>query len=41
MKLTLKIAIVALAAGLATQAFAQVTFYENEHFRGRTFASKV
>lgn len=40
MELTLKMAVVALAAGLVSQAFAQVTFYEYEHFRGRTFASK-
>jgi hypothetical protein len=32
---------IALDVGLATQAFAQVTFYESEHFRGRTFASRV
>jgi uncharacterized protein YcfJ len=37
MKLTLKTLLGAAAIGLATQAVAQVTFYEGEGFRGRAF----
>ncbi len=39
MKLKLKMAVAAAAIGMTTLAFSQVTFYENENFRGRTFAS--
>jgi uncharacterized protein YcfJ len=37
MKLTLKTLLGVAAIGLATQAMAQVTFYEGEGFRGRAF----
>ena len=37
MKLTLKTLLGVAAIGLATQAAAQVTFYEGEGFRGRAF----
>ena len=37
MKLTLKTVLGVAAIGLATQAAAQVTFYEGEGFRGRAF----
>lgn len=39
MNTTLKFALGASALALAAQASAQVTFYENEGFRGRTFAA--
>ena len=35
----LKIAVAAVAIGMASLAFSQVTFYEHENFRGRTFAA--
>lgn len=40
MKLTLRAGLTAVAALVATQAFAQVTFYENENFQGRSFTAK-
>src|ERR1700687_2107425 len=39
MKLTLKTLLGVAAIGLATQAAAQVTFYEGEGFRGRAFVA--
>lgn len=40
MKPVLRAALTAVAALVATQAFAQVTFYENENFQGRSFTAK-
>jgi uncharacterized protein YcfJ len=37
---TLKIAVAAAALGLTSQAFAQITFYEGDGWRGRAFTAK-
>ena len=39
MKLRLRTALGLAAVAIATQAVAQVTFYENDNFRGRTFTT--
>ncbi len=40
MNLILKTALVVAGAAIATQAVADVTFYENENFQGRSFTAK-
>jgi uncharacterized protein YcfJ len=40
MKTLLKLALTVAAASIATQAAAQVTFYEREHFEGRSFTTQ-
>jgi uncharacterized protein YcfJ len=40
MNKTLKIAVAAAALGLTSQAFAQITFYEGDGWRGRAFTAK-
>ena len=39
MNKTLKIAVAAAAAAMAAQAYAQITFYEGEGWRGRAFTA--
>jgi uncharacterized protein YcfJ len=41
MNKTMKIAVAAAAMGLASQAFAQITFYEGEGWRGRAYSANT